>query len=121
MCAIRSDFFPSCFAVLQLVRRDVFCFSQSAGSHQLGKFRAENTLNLFEEDFLQGFDVWWGQPTFAKKYPRRQDEKTVSGHCLYTSQSRIFLIPLLSDASTTPCRHDLLPFLHHHTHTDNSL
>jgi hypothetical protein len=54
MCAIRSDFFPSCFAVLQLVRRDVFCFSQSAGSHQLGKFKAENTLNLFEEDFLQG-------------------------------------------------------------------
>ncbi|MBS5553006.1 MAG: hypothetical protein KHX53_13480, partial [Bacteroides sp.] len=70
--------------------------------------------------FCKGFDVWWGQPTFAKKYPRRQDEKTVSGHCLHTSQSRIFLVSLLQCASATPCRHPILPLLHLHFHLRKS-
>ncbi|MFV9820000.1 hypothetical protein ACNYDH_17045 [Phocaeicola vulgatus] len=33
--------------------------------------------------FCKRFDIWWEQPTFAKKYPRRQDEKTVSGHFIH--------------------------------------
>ncbi|MFP5150986.1 hypothetical protein ACJEE0_13930 [Bacteroides finegoldii] len=31
----------------------------------------------------KGFDVWWEQPYLCKKHPRRQDEKTVSGHSLH--------------------------------------
>ena len=80
MCAIRSDFFSSCFAVLQLVRRDVFAFLRVLAATNKANSGQKIRSTCLRKILCKGFDVWWGQPYLCKKHPRRQDEKTVSGY-----------------------------------------
>jgi hypothetical protein len=47
-------FFPFVLLFCSLTEGMFFAFFRVLATTNEGKFRAENTLNLFEEDFLQG-------------------------------------------------------------------